>query len=586
MSDGGEAAAKVDATALKAALSRFDAAVTKVEGAIDALGSGPTSGAEYRVACTAGVRGFMDMKEASRASALEIATIQEVVAKRRKVLDDQHLQSQNFEYRAYRLGEEVRSCRDFKCSQLLKIEADEGASMARFLGNAPIDGTEHADRLKVLQDELETRRRLAAEVEALTEAKRAMEADGKAQRAFLRDLPTHLAAVKRASDPLLPLCAANAGRRRTQSDATVASLPRPLALLYGQLDGLVASGVLDAATSNLRVVAPPQKKDGDDEEEETGAEADFGGVSIARSPASVVVDVDGVPVSFFTVPCLGDCVVVEPSDETLVDLFPGDDGDDLTSAEACQRALALGCAPGAAFPAAALGRPFHWAQWLGGKEPGPLAPGKLAPSSRLVFSRLRERTKAKRALDATLAALAKRPCPKALACFGDWRGKIAPTKVADLAAWAPYEAPHDPFARTSEESLDDAPAHRAYFKATFTTDAKHKVTATVEVAPDYPFRAPRFLLQPRDGSAPTYDPKLKDVETELNAHYGDLVDYADDSKGHLLAHQLTKLAAMLAVLADAKDDDQPTFGRTRRGRDRKRPLVYDPRARANAHRVL
>jgi len=41
---------------------------------------------------------------------------------------------------------------------------------------------------------------------------------------------------------------------------------------------------------------------------------------------------------------------------------------------------------------------------------------------------------------------------------------------------------------------------------------------------------------------------------------------------------------MLAVLGGG-DGDGPTFGRTHRGRDRKKPLAYDPRARANAHRV-
>ena len=35
-----------------------------------------------------------------------------------------------------------------------------------------------------------------------------------------------------------------------------------------------------------------------------------------------------------------------------------------------------------------------------------------------------------------------------------------------------------------------------------------------------------------------------------------------------------------------RDQARHPHCRTRRGRDRKRPLVYDPRARANAHRVL
>jgi hypothetical protein len=78
---------------------------------------------------------------------------------------------------------------------------------------------------------------------------------------------------------------------------------------------------------------------------------------------------------------------------------------------------------------------------------------------------------------------------------------------------------------------------------------------------------------------------LKDVEAELNANYDELIDYDDDSKGHLLTHQLCKLQTMLALIHGMKND-KPTFGRTSRGRDRKCPMAYDPRARANAHRIL
>ena len=194
----------MDPAALHAALARFDAACAKVEGALEELGGGP-SGDAYKRACTTGVRAFMDVKEASRKSYLEISKIQAVVGERRKVLDDQHLQLQNFQYREFRLSEEVKLCREFTCGQLERIEADEGASMARFLGGGAVDGAEHAERLGLLQAELEARRRLLAEREGLETTRATMEADGKRRRAFLRDLPERLTAVKDASRPLLPL---------------------------------------------------------------------------------------------------------------------------------------------------------------------------------------------------------------------------------------------------------------------------------------------------------------------------------------------------------------------------------------------
>ena len=112
----------MDPAALHAALARFDAACAKVEGALEELGGGP-SGDAYKRACTTGVRAFMDVKEASRKSYLEISKIQAVVGERRKVLDDQHLQLQNFQYREFRLSEEVKLCREFTCGQLERIEA-------------------------------------------------------------------------------------------------------------------------------------------------------------------------------------------------------------------------------------------------------------------------------------------------------------------------------------------------------------------------------------------------------------------------------------------------------------------------------
>ncbi|KAH8091537.1 hypothetical protein JL720_5847 [Aureococcus anophagefferens] len=252
----------MDPAALHAALARFDAACAKVEGALEELGGGP-SGDAYKRACTTGVRAFMDVKEASRKSYLEISKIQAVVGERRKVLDDQHLQLQNFQYREFRLSEEVKLCREFTCGQLERIEADEGASMARFLG---------------------------------------------------------------------------------------------------------------------------------------------GGA----------------------------------------------------------------------------------------------------------------------ALDAQLAALAKRPCPTALPCYDDVRENRAVKAAvppAELRSWAPYAPDRDPFASSAAAALEDAPPHRSYYKATFVhAPSKAAVAATVELSPEYPFRAPRWLLQRRDGGdAAPHDPRLKDAERELNA---------------------------------------------------------------------
>ena len=106
---------------------------------------------------------------------------------------------------------------------------------------------------------------------------------------------------------------------------------------------------------------------------------------------------------------MGNIVVVEPSDGTLINLFPGDSGDKLyttawhgaTDSRRGQKCIV---------PSQRTWPPFSWAQWLGGGVTGTIACGTLEPSCRLVALRLQDRL-AITALHEQLDTLSRKPCP-------------------------------------------------------------------------------------------------------------------------------------------------------------------------------
>jgi len=81
------------------------------------------------------------------------------------------------------------------------------------------------------------------------------------------------------------------------------------------------------------------------------------------------------------------------------------------------------------------------------------------------------------------------------------------------------------------------------------------------LSPEYPFRTPRFVLQPRDGEAGVYNPILKDVESKLNTTYDNFFQCRDDSSNSILVNQLCHLQRRL-------EQSPRGLMRSSRGRDR------------------
>eukprot|EP00629_Pelagomonadales_sp_RCC1024_P003166 CAMPEP_0119265074 /NCGR_PEP_ID=MMETSP1329-20130426/3977_1 /TAXON_ID=114041 /ORGANISM="Genus nov. species nov., Strain RCC1024" /LENGTH=513 /DNA_ID=CAMNT_0007264881 /DNA_START=245 /DNA_END=1786 /DNA_ORIENTATION=+ len=504
------------------ALSRFDASTTQVEAAVTALASSTSTAYSFSV------RAFMDAKESSRSSISAVTQLRSSENLCKKELDTHHLNMQNFCYRERRLKEEVQFCCKYECAELEKIAAKDGMDLL-------IDV--HTQRLDKLQAELEERKRLNTRQNSLQSKRQKIKAEINDRRALLLGLPSHLQSIKRATIPLLQL-QFDLGRG-FQRAITYSQIPRPLALIHNQFDSLIAAEVLDNSM-DLKL-----------EQEVFPVEARLGGLLIQRSMAQVKVELYGTAIVFRTLPCLGEVVVVEPSNAELIQLFPGDNGDNISSPEAFQRLLTANGDVAASFPSAGLGRTFDWAQWLGGLVGFVRTSGKIEPSSRLVALRLQGRLKNITVLKQQLHALAIRPYPASTHRHENWLDGIGPgSNISKFCSWAVYAPQKDPFTSAKIPRGCALHVHRTYYNFVIKTERKNKISVVVELTAEYPLRAPRFLLQSR-GSEYTYIPLLKDAQVQINANYERLVHY-NDACYCLLGHQLRKLQIMVENIDQAR----------------------------------
>lgn len=207
-----------------------------------------------------------------------------------------------------------------------------------------------------------------------------------------------------------------------------------------------------------------------------------------------------------------------------------DDGDDANEDNAVDQEVE--------YPASATSRPYHWAQWICGLYPLPrvqdsdandaLPRRRPEPSIRNVISQLTKRFVAAVVVKKQLEQLTK-------AARGSETSGVTVASVARhlfpgepntrLADWKEMSAPrNDPFAFSQTSKGGDAPSFYLpttgcrYFRAEF-RNSSMRVSALVELSPEFPVRAPRFLFQSRaaagtnktteNGQLPLYENQLK-----------------------------------------------------------------------------
>ncbi|ETP46002.1 hypothetical protein F442_07692 [Phytophthora nicotianae P10297] len=298
----------------------------------------------------------------------------------------------------------------------------------------------------------------------------------------------------------------------------------------------------------------------------------------------------------------------------LMNLFPGDDGltvPQLVVNYAFQEDVEQSEVE---FPANATCRPYYWAQWICGLDPMKRPdssdttekPRRPEPSVRNVMNQLVKRFVSTVVLKKQLDQLTKsRPEDEGLSFVHPLARHLFPHEVkSHLEEWKEIPTPAQDMFHLFRESAAPSTRPRArfhlettgcrYFRVGF-KNGQAKVSAIVEISPEYPVRAPRFLFQPRSTTSskamdkdqlPVYENQLKEVEVEVNAYYDELIPKG--SEHFLLLHQFRKIEMCFDVLcnaaADGDADVSLCFGRERRGKDRRQAMVMDTAAKELRHR--
>ncbi|RLN69689.1 hypothetical protein BBJ28_00018550 [Nothophytophthora sp. Chile5] len=299
----------------------------------------------------------------------------------------------------------------------------------------------------------------------------------------------------------------------------------------------------------------------------------------------------------------------------LTNLFPGDDGLSVPRLAVNYAFREDGEGDGEVeFPADAACRPYYWTQWICGLNPMKRADAsdsdeaprrRPEPSVRNVMSQLVKRFEATLLLKKHLDQLTKltaastsstpRTTDDGTLFVHPLASHLFPHEVKTyLEDWKEIPAPtQDVFQPVKRPQFHMPMLGCRYYRAGF-KNGRAKVSAIVEIAPEYPIRAPRFLFQPRSASSnkamdkdqlPLYENQLKELEVEVNAFYDELIPKG--SEQFLLLHQLRKVEMCFDVLCSAADGDADVplcFGRERRGKDRRQAMVMDTAAKDLRHR--
>lgn len=269
------------------------------------------------------------------------------------------------------------------------------------------------------------------------------------------------------------------------------------------------------------------------------------GGTVTPGPGKVRLDMDGRAIVFSLA---SDRVAAAADDDLLVDLVEADRDRD-------------GC--------------YLWARDLAlGDALTYDIVSRKPKSAAEIARRLAARVEHRRALDAQLSLLARRP-PRYVVDDEFRRALGAPADA--LKAWTPLEN-FAPGPLAADPDIFGVAAFQAslqhnkqYLKATFTIPAA------------YPAQAPVVVIETTSFASPA---ALRDIQRELNGHYLDLVNL-QRAANYLLAHQIAKLNQAFLALATQAGDASSSTPRTRRGRDRRRALLAAPELNhALVHRVM
>nr|KAG5686801.1 hypothetical protein BaRGS_013121 [Batillaria attramentaria] len=463
--------------------------------------------------------------------------------------------------------------------------------------------------LSRLEWELEQRKELAGKLKDAQTSKEKISQEIRSKEDYLDTLQPKLSSILEATRPVQNYLKMPYDEIREQHQ-TARHLPMPLYVLYMQAGAyqqacdqflkVTIDGDVNAAKSfDLGALEPDDDSDSDQEGEEQEKRnskrrrktvearlSDKKQKVIRKHPLSVVLEInckDGsvLHLTFYFLHALNIITVgvkVIPGKEVVTnsvtggdllspqsvldELYPDDHGD-TTPNPANQYELARYGMGDFGQYVAQVGRPYMWAQWLGGLQF--LDHVEAEPSSSLssirpktsisatymqqTIKRLRQRLKARLGLLQQLASLERGIVP----CTGPVMKKFPVKIISQLVSWK--RVTYDdvsilPYASTLINT-GFIKRNDLVFMAVLERGSA-KLTAHVIVSVDYPEVVPLFMtsISWHTQRTAATDIHVKEMEEEVNIHYEELV--VDKSHDQLLSNQLQRLLVCFDVYLETE----------------------------------
>ncbi|XP_061178240.1 THO complex subunit 5 homolog isoform X1 [Saccostrea echinata] len=599
---------------------------------------------------------FINLKKLNRLAHVRCKKVRENTNEAKQRIDQYHLQLQNLLYEIMHLEKEINKCLEFKS----KDEEIELVSLEEFYKTAPADIShpettktdQHQQRLARLDWELEQRKQLAKKLKDSKQSKEGLAHEIKSKQEYLENLQPKLKTVLEATKPVQEYLDMPFDQIREEQE-TARHLPPPLYVLYMQTSAYRQAcdknlqvsiiGDLEAAKAiKSRSQVVEEDSDSDQEEQEhskkskrrrktqDGRVEERKQQALRKHPLAVKLDInckDGnsLHLTFHFMLTMGIITVdinltlaennassvsgsvtvayvFSSSDllapkSILTDLYPGDHGNTSPNPANQYELRKLGLKDFTSY-ISEVGRPYLWAQWLGGLQF--LENNAVnTPEEDISFTHMQETIRRlKRRVRSRLCLM------KQTAAFEtgnvvvdpEYQGLFPSKIVSRLTSWK--RATYEDFAALpyTEALVTDGVVEESDIFFTAIIDrGSAKMTAQVVMTHDYPKVAPLFtvsVLWQHERTAMN-DEHIKEMEEEVNVHHEELMK--SKSCDTILSNQMQRLLMCFDIYleteASGSEEEGPReiskekiYNRMLRGPSRSKPYRYCPDIGIFTHR--
>ncbi|XP_033747384.1 THO complex subunit 5 homolog isoform X2 [Pecten maximus] len=589
---------------------------------------------------------FVVLKKLNRLAHVRCKKVRDATSETKQRIDQYHLQLQNLLYETMHLEKEITRCLEFKS----KDEEIELVSVDEFYQEAPKDisrpevtkSDSHQKTLARLDWELEQRKRLDLKLKEAKDNKEKLEQEIKTKQEYLENLQPKLNTILQSTKPVQEYLGMPFDQIREQHQ-TACHLPHPLYVLYMQSSAYKQAcdkhlevrieGDLQAAKSiKSSVTEIDEDSDSDQEEQDKPASkrrrktsdsrvSDRKNRALQRHPLAVVMEIscrDGgclhltfhyqMSLEIITVDTKfqpspdnvtssisgGDLLSAE---SVLNDIYPGDHGNTTPNPANQYELRRLGLRDFTHY-IPELGRPFLWAQWLGGlqfldhdsplKAQSSISSAHMQQTVKLLRRRIRSRT----SLLQQLASLER----GSIQVNKDYLPLFPAKIVARLVSWkrSTYEdfsvLPHARSAITAGLAGESD----LYFTAIMERSSA-KMTVQVVLTANYPEVVPWFVVgvQWQTNRTALNDSHIQAMEEEVNLHYQELMK--EKSHDQILSNQMQRLMMCFDIYLETEAQNtesegpmeiskEKVFTRVTRGPNRTKPYMFCPEVGIFTHR--